>query len=431
VGGTRSWLRSGRDHYRNHGSAVVRIGIISAVGILASFAFQIVTARWLGPVNLGIMSSFFAIVSMAAIGSSSLQNAVAAQTARLLVAGAAPTPRRLDGFTIEALVLGGAGALAVVCFSPLIATSLATETYVPLLAAVSILLSFLFARIVGSIQGTGDSQGAVWWSTVSLVLRVALVGAVLLAGLGLIGALVSVLLASAVACVGAFVYARRSTIPLHHRPFGADGVVVIAMSIAFAWLTNIDLILVRAEADEYTAGVYAAAAQLVKSGFLIPATLSLYLLPRFVRQSGNTAMTRLGVRFTLGVTAAGAALMVAFFGIAGSFVMSVLFGTDYATENWLLVGLSVAYLPWIMAQGQLIRMNALASRTALAVLIFLMLAQFLAATFALPNIAYLLVVIGATGTVALVVFLIIDSRAARHARATHASTTPGTEPAGH
>lgn len=396
-------------HLASHGAGVVKVGLVSLLGIAASFGFQIVTARSLGLAEFGVLSSFFAIVSMAAIGSSALQNAVAVQTARAIALDTPAAPaRRLDGFTIEALVLGGAGTLLVVIGTPWISEALRTEYYVPLLAAISVLLSFIFARAVGSIQGVGDSQGAVWWSSISLILRFLLVALAFLAGLGLSGALVSVLLGSLLAMVGAGVQASRLRLRIAHRPFQAVGVVVLLMTVIFAWMTNVDVILVRAGASGEVAGLYAAAAVLVKSAFLVPATLSLYLLPRFVRQENDRAMTKLGVRVTLAVTAIGGLVMIAFFAVAGEWVTMFLFGSQYDIDSALLIGLSVAYLPWIMAQGLLIRMSALSSKLALLVLAIAAIALWVAGSLVLPDIYALLVVIGALGVVMLGSFFVVD-----------------------
>jgi O-antigen/teichoic acid export membrane protein len=399
---------SASSHYANHSAAVIRLGLISVLGIAATFGFQIITARMLGPEDFGVLSAFFAIVSMAAIGSSSLQNAVAVQTARALAAGGSGIPpRRLDGFTIEALVLGGGGALIVALGSPLIMQGLNTALFVPLLAAVTVLLSFLFARSVGSIQGSGDSQSAVWWTTISLVLRLALVALAFAFGLGLAGALASVLLASAIAMAGAAF--RTRSVPVEHRPFRLVGIVVMVMSI--------DVILVRAHLSESTAGIYSASVMLVKAGFLIPATLSLYLLPRFVRQEGNAGMTRLGVRVTVLTTAGGGVIMTLFFFMAGSLAVRLLFGEAYETSNLFIGGLSLAYLPWIVAQGLLIRMNALASWTASISLAAAAAIQWIGGTLLLPNLTGFIWLLGMLGLAVLGLFVLINRAAARRADA--------------
>lgn len=387
---------------------MLRIGLVSGVGILATFAFQILTARSLGPEDFGALSAFFSIVSMAAIGSASLQNAVAVQTARSQGSPPPARRRRIDGFTIEALVLGGGGSLLVAAASPLIAPALDAPLSVPLAAAASILLSFLFARALGTIQGVGRSEAAVAWSTFSLVIRVALIAGVFALGWGLTGAILAVLAGSLIATAGALVSAIHRHAAVEHVPFRLDGIVVILLNIVFAMLINVDVLLVRATSDAAASGIYAAAGSLVKSGFLIPSTLSLYLLPRMVRQRGNRSLIRLGVRSTIAVSAAGAVGMLVIFAIAGEPIMHLVFGEDFAVNGLLLVALTAAYAPWIIAQGLLIRVTAVVSRLALAVLAAAAILVIGVGLVLLPSVMAFLVMFGATGLVVLIVFLLID-----------------------
>ena len=402
---------AGTGHYAQHGAAVIKIGAVSLLGVLSSFGFQIVTARSLGPGDFGVLSAFFAIVTMASLASSSLQSAIAVETARALTLGAKPAGApRIDGFTREALILGGAGAATVIAASPLIARSLQTEIYVPWLAAIAILLSFVFVRGIGVLQGSGDSQGAVWWSTIALIVRLVFVALAFALGLGLMGALTAVLVGLVVAVIGALLYAGRLNLWISHKPFQVNGVVVLLMTLLFAWLTNADVILVRAENSATDAGIYAAAAVLAKAVFLVPATLSLYLLPRFVRQEKDRELTRLGVRVTLAITGGGGVLAILFFATAGRWATSALLGSAYQIETGLLVGLAVAYLPWIMAHGLLIRMNALASRASVAILAAASGVLVAAGVVVLPNIAALLCTISLLGVAVLGSFVLIDHR---------------------
>ncbi|PJJ71228.1 O-antigen/teichoic acid export membrane protein [Diaminobutyricimonas aerilata] len=398
----------------------MKIGLASALGILATFGFQIITARVLGAERFGVLSAFFAIVNVAAFGSASLQNSVAVHTARALSTPRARSLKRLssDPTLIEALAFGLGGAAIVAVASPAISAALDTEWFVPFLAAISVLLSFLFARAVGIIQGSGDSQAAVWWSTASLLLRVALVSAVFAAGMRLEGALLAVLAGSLLAVVGAQGRARRVGMTDGGRPFSADSLVVIVTTITFAWMTNVDVILVRNAIPAEEAGQYAAAVTLVKSGLLIPATLSLYLLPRFVRQEGNAELSRLGVRLTAMVTLLGGFALFLLFWTLGRPVLVLVYGIQYSGAATILAGLALAYVPWIVAQGLLIRMTATASRPALIVLLAAAFAQFGAGILLLPRLTEFVISIGLTGTAVLAAFIVLEWRAGRTAATT-------------
>jgi O-antigen/teichoic acid export membrane protein len=400
-------------HVRTHGSALALVGLASIIGALAAFAFQILTARYLGPADFGLLSAFFAIVNVAAIGSSSVQNSVTVETAAALSAQV-PSSRR-SKWPVEALAIGLGGGVVVAVLAPVLADSLDTTVPVVLAAAFSIPLSFLFADSLGLIQGTGNASGAVWWSTASLVGRVLFVLAAMAVGWGLGGVVGGVTAATAAAVVGAWLTARR--IPRPPRGvFSVSGLTVVVLTVAFAWLTNADVFLLRSTAPATVAGTYASAAVLVKAAFLLPSTLSLYLLPRFVRNIDQPGLTRAGVIATLGLSTAGGLAMIVVFAVAGAPIMSLLYGSAYQDGGALLVPVAIAYLPWIMAQGMLIRITAIASKAAAVLLVLSVAVQWLAFTLVLPNVVAMLTAFGLLGVVVLIAFLVFDWLTSKRSR---------------
>ena len=400
-------------HVRTHGSALALVGLASIIGALASFAFQILTARYLGPADFGLLSAFFAIVNVPPSGSSSVQNAVTVETPSALAAGL-PESRR-SRWPVEALTIGLTGGAIVAVLSPVLAASLDTTVPVVLAAAVCVPLSFLFADSLGLIQGTGNASGAVWWSTASLVARVLFVVAAMAVGWGLGGVVGGVTAATAAAVVGALITARH--IPRPPRGvFSRAGLTVVVLTISFAWLTSADVFFLRSTASATVAGTYASVAVLVKAAFLLPSTLSLYLLPRFVRNIDEPGLTRAGVMATLGLSAAGGIAMIALFALAGPPIMSLLYGSAYEDGAALLLPALVAYLPWIMPQDILIRNTAISSRAPAGLLVISVAVQWLVFTAVLPDIAAMLTAFGLLGVIVLVAFLLFDWLRSRRSR---------------
>lgn len=399
-------------HVRSHARGLSAVAVASAVGILASFAFQILSARYLAPADFGLLSAFFVIVNVAAIGSSSVQNSVTVHTAAALSDPDAGSRRRR--WPVDALVLGLAGGLLVAAAAPWLAASLDTTAAVVIAAAVTIPLSFVFADTLGLLQGSGSVAQAVWWSTVAQVARVAfaLIAVVLAASLaGIIGAVVA---AIGLAVAGALWAARRTPRP-REGVFSVTGIAIVVLTVAFAWLTASDVIFLRAGAPETLAGMYASVTVLVKTGFLLPATLSLYLLPRFVRNRGNVSLSRVGVLATLALSIATGVVMIVFFALFGPWLIGFLFGAAYAPASALLVPTALAYLPWIAAQGMLIKVTSTASIAASALLVVVVAAQWLWFTLTVPDVAAMLAGLGVLGGVALAGFLLIDAVGARRA----------------
>ncbi|KJL41235.1 oligosaccharide flippase family protein [Microbacterium trichothecenolyticum] len=416
-----------RGHIRSHARGLSAVAMASVLGVIAAFVFQIVSARYLAPAEFGLLAAFLNIISVAAVGSSSLQNIVTVQTAAAL--GAAPAqpadpdrPSRGRKVPWEAIIMGGVGGAALAALSPLIAGALDTTAVVVLAAAACIPLSFIFADALGLLQGSGDVARAVWWSTISLVSRILLLVLAIALGFGIGGVIGSVVVATGLSVVGAVWSARRVARP-SGGAFTVDGLTIVLLTVAFAWLTASDVIFLRAGAEESVAGSYAAVAVLVKAGFLVPSTLSLYLLPRFVRARDNPRLARIGVLATLGLSIATSLAMVLLFLIAGPWIIHLLYGTAYAGASALLVPVALAYTPWMAAQGMLIKMTSTASRGAAAVLIGAVLVQWVAFQLVVPDITAMLGWFAGIGVVTLGAFLLLDGIRSRRLAAAEGMTS--------
>lgn len=397
-------------HVRTHAKPLLGVAFASGIGILASFAFQFVTLRYLSPADFGLLAAFFVIVNVAAIGSASLQSAVAVQTAAVRSEDSVRHGFR-PKIPVEALALGISGGAVVTVLSGWLADMLGTTPLVVIAAAASIPLSFVFADAVGLLQGVGRVGAAVRWSTLSQASRVvfAVLGIMLATGLG--GMIGAILAALVFAVIGALWTSRRIPRP-ETGVFTASGLTIIALTVSFAWLTNSDSFFLRAGAPEHLAGLYAAALVFVKTGFLLPTTLSLYLLPRFVRNRGNAALSRLGVWVTLGLSGGTGLAMILFFTLFGEWLLAFLAPNSIDAAIYL-VPAAIAYLPWIAAQGMLIKMTSIASGGAAALLVVAVLAQAASFLLVIPDINAMLIAFGAIGVAVLAGFLLLDSRATR------------------
>lgn len=381
--------RRGAGMLVRHGRALAEIAGVSVLGIVATTAFQLITIRGLGPAAYGLLAAALALINVAAIGSSALRNSVAVTTAEALHShGVAPggRTRRVDGALVEALVLGGIGTIGVFALSSTLAAPGPAGILTVVLTAAAMIPNFLFALQQGRLQGAEDSRAVVWWSTGAQVAQALLALVAILLGAGSVAILAILVLTALVGAIGAGAMARRRSLVVGRSPFTVQSTVVLLLTVGFAWLTNADVVLVRAGTPEQLSGAYAAAAVLVKTTLIIPATFSLYLLPRFVRSRGNAAMTNLGVSVILGITLLTGFAMFLLVSLWGPWIVGLLFGSHYAATAGIVVGFSIAWLPWALAQGVLVRITAAASKTALAVFALAAVAQWLVASATLPDI---------------------------------------------
>lgn len=384
-----------------HGRAVVEIAGVSALGIIASAAFQIIAVRGLGPAEFGFLAAFIALVNVASIGSGALRNSVAVATAAALHTGTVPTRKRRgrwDASLTEAWALGIIGTVGVLVFALLSTPKGENGVGAAVITAAVITPYFLFARAQGRIQGVGDSRSVVWWSTGAQLAQAVLALIAILLGAGATGVLVVLLLTAVAGAIGASLQARSAGAPAAVRPFTLETTIVLLLTIGFAWLTNADVVFVRGGTAPELAGAYAAAAVLVKTTLVIPTTFSLYLLPRFVKNRADAAMTNLGVNVILGSTIVFSVLMVVFVWLFGGPVVHLLYGSKYGETAGLLVGFSIAWIPWALAQGILVRITAAASKVGLVAIVVAAAAQWVFAVATLPDITAWLVANGLVGT---------------------------------
>ncbi|MBA4246748.1 MAG: hypothetical protein C0444_00420 [Microbacterium sp.] len=393
-----------------HGRELGTIAIVSIVGIIATAGFQIVAVRGLGPADFGLLAALLAVINIVAIGSGALRTSVAVNAARATLAPAGqPGGATRDTALTESLILGGASTLTVVVLAPWLLIALDSTPLALAITTAALLPYFLFARAQGVLQGLGRTRAVVYWTTGSQVLQLALTVAVVMLGFGVTGVLIAVLATVILGTFGSSMQARRLSTPTSRRAFDRDTTVVLLLTIAFAVVTNVDVILVRALASTTEAGAYAAAAVLVKTTLIIPATLSLYLLPRFVVHSDDRARSRRGLTLTLLVTLGGGILVALALALIAGPIIELLFGGEYSLAISYLPLLAISFVPWAVAQAVLIRTTAVASRFGLVVVIVVAVAQGIAGVALLPTVEHYIIANGLLGSAAAIV-LLLDAR---------------------
>lgn len=390
------------------------IALASISGIIAAFLFQVITARALGPSDFSLFASFIAIVNIGAIGSGALQNSVTVQTA-LELRGQKPElslKRKLDPSLVEALSLGILGMLIVLVFSKQIAEMLDAPEMAIFLASSTFPMTFILARHLGIIQGHGKAQTTVWWSTGTGILRLmfAVVSYILL--IPVAGYVASVIISILIATVGVSVYLRKIPTRPQHVAFDKATISVLLSTVFFAWMTNIDVIFVRSLVDHTEAGIYAVSATIVKTGFIIPGTLSLYFLPKLVGRFRQSSAS-ITLRIPMIITASGILILTVVLFFVGPYLVQFFFGSEYAVSGVFLLLLCLSNAPWIFVQALMIQTNADTSIKAMSVLFIALTAQWPMMFLLLPNIIYMLVANGIIGLL-IAVFLGLFIRNSKH-----------------
>ena len=330
----------------SHGvrSGVV-LGVATLVFSLSGYLFQTACIRYLGPSRYSDLAAMLALTAVIAIPLGSVQTLIAREVAYLDARGAR---RELRGFLRRTMIIVVPGALLVMgialAFTVPIEHLLNIASPWVVVAGLSA-LGFLIvgAILYGFLQGAQRFRPLALNYSVSGLAKPVLVVPALLAGMGAAGALTI----NAIAALGAVALAVWALRDLWggppttdiHPPMVFDrrevGVLVIG-SLAFASLTNLDIVLASYYLDGDSAGVYAAAALLGKFVLLVPAAVVMVLLPKAASRAAageaSQPILLLSAGVTLIVTLAATALLAL---VPESLLVRV-FGPDFADSTALL-----------------------------------------------------------------------------------------------
>jgi O-antigen/teichoic acid export membrane protein len=270
--------------WQSHG---FRGGLTLALATLVlngcAYLYNVACIRYLGARAYGDLAALLALGALVALPLGSVQIVLAREVAQLgSPARAAWLLRRV---TTRAAVVG----ISLFAFALLLLVPIQNLLNVDSrLAVVAGLSSIVLWVVVAGLYGV--LQGELRFGTLSVtyaasgVARLAFVVPALLLGFGVVGALVVNTLAGVLAVALAAI-ALRDLWRIHEP---ADEVhldrrqvtVMVGGSLAFASLTNVDVILAAYYLPDDVAGVYAAAALVGKAVLFLPTAIVTVLLPK-------------------------------------------------------------------------------------------------------------------------------------------------------
>jgi O-antigen/teichoic acid export membrane protein len=352
-----------RTDVRGGGAIAVAMGVMN----VATYAYTMVAARWLGPQSYGAFAALMGLLLVVGV----LQLGLQATGARRIAA----SPH--DVHEIERSVLrvsyGAAVVLGALCLalSPLIDLTLKLHS-IP--TAVLVAVSAVPMTVMGGQAGV--LQGERRWTELALV-YLANGFPRLVIGTGLIlwrptefAAMLGVTIAQLAPVLVGWLALRRGRAPVesHHRAGGHGGrAVLVEMAhnshalLAFFALSNADVLVARSVLGANEAGLYAAGVIVVKAVLFLPQFVVVVAFPSMSSESErrHVLLGSLGIVAAIGaVCAAGAAVLSA---LALVFVG----GHDYAqVQDHLWV---FAVLGTLLSMLQLLVYSVLARQARYAV----------------------------------------------------------------
>ena len=323
------------------------------VSNLFSYGFQVVMGRLLSAKEYGFLNSLMAIFVVLSVPISTLLMVVARKTAAYAAKKDFTGIRGLFRLAHQRILFGGLLGLIVFMLGarhvadylhsptlmPIILLGLCTYTALAVPINTALLQGLQDYKWMGIVSGLGGP--------VKFMLCVILV----LAGLGVNGVLLGLILASIASWLLAYFSIRRHL--LRGQP-GADTVHQLSLAhmlpvflanLAFTVITQTDMILVARFFPAQDAGMYAAAAILGRSVMYIPGVFVQALFPMVSEHHALNLDSRHLLAKALAATAALSGFGAALFFLFPRWIIQVLFNARYLEAAPVLKYFGLAMLP--------------------------------------------------------------------------------------
>lgn len=327
--------------------STVRAGVVVTAGTFAghlgNYLFYVLAARLLGPASFAEVSALVAFATLVTQPFTGIQAAAAGDIARLRASGGMG---RVGGYLARLLTLvaSATGLVLVVLLgvSPLLTRWLRLESTTVTIVAVIWIAAWGAAYVgVGVMQGM-DRFGQVAWlmgGPLGLMRAALLVPFVLWAGVT--GSMIALLAAALVGLVGLVPTVRKASRGHSREAVGRPrlGLPLVTL-LAFASLTNADVLVAKAVLPPIDAGLYSSAVLLGKISLFAPLAIAMIVLPRAasILETGGDARRLLmwaqAVTLGMGVVITGAWLLLP------EAVIRLTFGESFLAARELVVPLS-------------------------------------------------------------------------------------------
>jgi O-antigen/teichoic acid export membrane protein len=360
----------------------VRAGVIVLVGFVlanaGNYAFQLLTARELGPLEYGDVATLSALTLLIGLPLGGVQVFVARHVARDTGHhGVAATGAFLRGFTSACALAGAALAIALLALAPVVKSALSIlNIWAIVFTAVFAVPAFLFPPVLGAAQGLQRFRLVSVAMAAPSVVRAVMVAITLAAGFGA-GAAMGVTVASALLGVLIPFLALRAVFqqpattwrPRVSMEEFRQLVPVVGGLLAITALSTDDLLVAKAAFSQ--AGVYGSASLLGRAILYLTAAVVTVLLPKVSQRAAASQDTSSIVGRSIFVTAAFGACATLFYAAFGEQIVRLAFGakyeaaagllwmfgiamTGYAVLNVLLtyhIGLGASRMSWLLLIG--------------------------------------------------------------------------------
>ena len=341
------------------------------VGLLG-YVYQVLMGRMLSPADFALLSAVMALITFFSSPLSAMFMVISRRVSALRAQAQFDTLRSLYSHAHEYLAWGGLiFLLLLIPFADTAQAYLKSPGQAPIWIF-GVFMIFGAFLLVNNAYFQGMQRFG-WLGAISasgMALRIALSMLFIILGYGVNGALFGVLLATASMWLvgGAAIRQGFSPKGINSRQsieaFPIKTVLpVLIANIAFAAMTQLDMVLVNWYFPAEQAGIYAAASVLGKAVLYLPGGLVMALYPMVAENHAKDKGSAYLMLQAAAITAALCSLAAVVYWLFGEWLVSLLYGKPYAGAGELLRWYGFAILPmalvmvaehFLIAQGRVL-----------------------------------------------------------------------------
>jgi O-antigen/teichoic acid export membrane protein len=340
---------------RARAAAGPALWVLAATTIANVFAYgyQVVMARLLDPADYAILTALFGFLLLESLSAQVIQSATARLAAQYRARGEeAALHVFVRRWTRRIAIGAGLPALAIAVLAPYLGPLLALPVATVVLLGVALFVAAPLTFTGGLLQGLGRFGWFGWYFIVQAFARLAVGVALVLLGTGVTGAFVGALAALVAGLLLAIVplapLFRAARGAVHELELGAAEtrffVLAAVIMLAYAALTNLDAIAVRAVLSPAEAGAYAGTITMAKVVLFAPIAVGFILLERTARAHARGEDTDRALWLAIGFVLATSGAVAAAYAIAPAFFSHLVVGDQYPQAASLIGPYALAAL---------------------------------------------------------------------------------------
>lgn len=336
-------------------SAIIFVGTI--VGSVFSYLFNMLMGRYLGPEQYGEMTALMSLLMIISVAGGAILTITMKYSSELYTAGKYRALKKLFAvFTRYVYFIALAIILICLVLVKPIANYFSIENLIPVIIAFSSLIFGLVMMVnKGLLQGAQKFTAVSVIGILEMVLRLSLGILLVKLGFQVSGALLAIVLATALSYFATFIPIKPIFSNLKSDKLSKKHIFDKKEILNYSWpalissvlliiALNIDVILVKHYFSPQDAGIYAAISTIGKIILYVTAPVVTVMFPMISERTTKGDKHYKIFFFSILFIIIGALLVLSLYVIAPAKVIAILYGSQYVSFFYLLPEIGIAIL---------------------------------------------------------------------------------------